>query len=382
MEKDDQHIGFSILQEAILQARTTALKTVNAELVNLYWQVGAFISKQLSQSHWGDGTVKQFSIFLNTNDSSLKGFDTRSLYRMVQFFEAYQHNPIVTSVRPQLGKSPNTTLKRLKGNEKSIVASPRPQFNNINEATSLQQQFVEENIKNTPLVKISWTHNRTIFSRCKLEEERNFYIHLIIKENLSVRELERQISSSVFERVVLSKTNLQHNITTISNTKNIAAQFHDNYIFEFLHLSEKHTENDLQKGLIKQMKDFILELGKDFLFVGEEYKVQVGNSDFYIDLLFYHRDLQCLVVFELKADKFKPEHLGQLNFYLEALDRNVKKGKENPSIGILLCKDKDYEVVEYALSRNLSPTMVAEYKTHLPDKKTLQKKLHQFYLEQ
>jgi RecB family endonuclease NucS len=150
-------------------------------------------------------------------------------------------------------------------------------------------------------------------------------------------------------------------------------------VFEFLNLPEPFTENDLQKGLIKQMKSFILELGKDFLFMGEEYKVQVGNSDFYIDLFFYHRGLQCLVAFELKADKFKPGHLGQLNFYLEALDRNVKKPNENPSIGILLCKDKDSEVVEYALSRSLSPTMVSEYNTQLPDKKLLQQKLHELF---
>ena len=127
------------------------------------------------------------------------------------------------------------------------------------------------------------------------------------------------------------------------------------------------------------MKDFILELGKDFLFVDEEYRVQVGNSDFYIDLLFYHRGLQCLVAFELKADKFRPEYIGQLDFYLEALDRDVRKPNENPSIGILLCKDKDNEVVEYALSRSLSPTMVAEYQTQLPDKKMLQKKLQELF---
>jgi RecB family endonuclease NucS len=155
--------------------------------------------------------------------------------------------------------------------------------------------------------------------------------------------------------------------------------FKDAYIFEFLNLKETHNENDLQKGLIKQMKDFVLELGKDFLFISEEYKIQVGNSDFYIDLLFYHRGLQCLVAFELKADKFKPEHLGQLNFYLEALDRDVKKQNENPSIGILLCKDKDNEVVEYALSRSLSPTMVSEYQIQLPDKKLLQQKLHELF---
>ena len=163
------------------------------------------------------------------------------------------------------------------------------------------------------------------------------------------------------------------------NNKAISQAFRDSYVFEFLNLQESHSEKELQRGLVNQMKNFILELGKDFLFIGEEYKLQVGSSDFFIDLLFYHRGLQCLVAFELKADKFKPEHLGQLNFYLEALDRDVKKQNENPSIGILLCKDKDTEVVEDALSRNLSPTMVSDYKTQLPDKSILQQKLHELF---
>ena len=135
----------------------------------------------------------------------------------------------------------------------------------------------------------------------------------------------------------------------------------------------------MKSALIQQMKDFILELGKDFIFIDQEYHLQVGCSDFRIDLLFFHRELQCLVAFELKMGKFKPEHLGQLNFYLEALDRDVKKPKENPSIGVLLCKDKDDEVVEYALSRSLSPTMVAEYQLCLPDKKLLQQKMKEIY---
>ena len=163
------------------------------------------------------------------------------------------------------------------------------------------------------------------------------------------------------------------------SNKDISNAFKDSYVFEFLNLPDPHSESDLQGGLVSQMKNFILELGKDFLFIGEEYKLQVGNSDFYIDLLFYHRGLQCLLAFELKTDKFKPEHLGQLNFYLEALDRNVKKPNENPSIGVLLCKDKDREVVEYALSRSLSPTMILEYKTQLPDKYLLQQKLRELF---
>ncbi len=232
--------------------------------------------------------------------------------------------------------------------------------------------------KLSPLVReISWTNNMLIFSRCKTTEEKEFYLRLVKQENYSKRELDRQITASLFERTMIG--NLKLSPAVRESTNGIANTFKDSYIFEFLNLPEPHNERDLHHGLVRQMKHFILELGKDFLFIGEEYKLQVGNTDFFIDLLFYHRGLQCLVAFELKADKFKPDHLGQLNFYLEALDRDVKKPNENPSIGVLLCKDKDSEVVEYALSRSLSPTMVSEYKTQLPDKKILQQKLHELF---
>ncbi len=216
-----------------------------------------------------------------------------------------------------------------------------------------------------------------IFSRCKSVEEREFYLKLAKQESYSYRDLDRQISAGLFERTMIGNTKLP-TVLRESN-QDLTNSFKDSYVFEFLRISEPHSESELQRGLVKQMKSFILELGKDFLFIGEEYKLQVGNSDFYIDLLFYHRGLQCLIAFELIADKFKPAQLGQLNFYLEALDRDVRKTNENPSIGILLCKDKDSEVVKYALSRSLSPTMVSEYKTQLPDKMLLQQKLHELF---
>jgi predicted nuclease of restriction endonuclease-like (RecB) superfamily len=232
--------------------------------------------------------------------------------------------------------------------------------------------------KLSPLVReISWTNNLLILSRTKTLEEKEFYLKICKHENYSKRELDRQITSSLYERTMLGDVNISN--LTREIYPNAANAFKDSYLFDFLNLPEQHNEKDLQRGLIAQMKDFILELGKDFIFIAEEFKVEVGNSDFYIDLLFYHRGLQCLVAFELKTTKFKPEHLGQINFYLEALDRDVKKNNENPSIGILLCKDKDNEVVEYAMSRNMSPTMVAEYKTQLPDKKLLQARLHEIF---
>ncbi len=223
------------------------------------------------------------------------------------------------------------------------------------------------------LRQISWTNNLAIMSRAKSTEERLFYLTLCKNERLSSRELDRQINAAVFERSKVDGPKLSPVMREIA--PKAEQVFRDQYVLEFLGGKEYEHENSMKKALIDQMKRFVLELGKDFLFMEEEYRLQVGNSDFRIDLLFYHRELQCLVAFELKMGKFKPEHLGQLNFYLEALDRDVKKPHEKPSIGVLLCKDKDDEVVEYALSRSLSPTMVAEYKLRLPDKALLQQKL-------
>lgn len=319
----EQH--FTDIIQLIKQSRSNAIKAVNTELINLYWNIGEYISKRVETTEWGQSVVKELAHYIQKTEPEIKGFSDKNLWRMKQFYETYKDFPKLSSLTRQL----------------------------------------------------SWTNNTIIFSRSKSIEEQEFYLNLTLQEKYSSRKLERQINSSVFERTMIGQKKLSALPREIRNEfHNI---FKDSYVFDFLNLPEPHNESDLQKGLIHQMKNFILELGKDFLFIGEEYKVQVGNSDFYVDLLFYHRGLQCLVAFELKADKFKPEHLGQLNFYLEALDRDVKKATENPSIGVLLCKDKDSEVVEYALSRSLSPTMVAEYQMQLPDKKLLQQKLHELF---
>lgn len=347
---------FSVIVSLIKQSQGNAVKAVNTELVNLYWNIGAFITQQLAQANWGEKTVDELADYIQTNNPELKGFNRRGLYRMKSFYETYSGKPIVSSVMTQL---------QVPDNEISAMTPSKIE--------SLEM----EDIRGSVLAKISWTHHLTLISGTKSDEEREFYLRLSIRENYSVRELKRQINSSVFERVMLGNATLSPALKEIH--PNISNSLKDSYVFEFLNLPEPHNEGELQKGLLRQMKKFILELGREFLFVGEEYKIQVGNSDFYLDLLFYHRGLQCLIAFEIKAKKFKPEHLGQLNFYLEALDRDVKKENENPSIGVLLCKGKDSEVVEYALSRSLSPTMVSEYKTQLPDKKLLQKKLHELF---
>ena len=210
-------------------------------------------------------------------------------------------------------------------------------------------------------------------SGCKTDEEREFYIRLCIKENYSKRQLERQLDSGYYERYMLSKENLLPE----SVKKLEENPFLNSYVMEFLNLPNEFHENDMRNALIRNMKDFILELGKDFTFIDEEYKVQVGGDDFRIDLLFYHRGLQCLVAIELKIGKFKPEYISKLDFYLEALDRQVKKDNENPSVGLLLCAAKNDEVVEYAMSRTMSPMLVSQYQLQLPDKAVLEKKLQQ-----
>lgn len=208
------------------------------------------------------------------------------------------------------------------------------------------------------------------------KEERHFYLKLAIKENYSKRELDRQITSSYYERYMLSDgTLLPTNTKTIDEDDYPNTRILDTYSLEFLDLSNEYSEKDLKNVIIANLKDFVLEVGKDFTFIGDEYKVQVGNHDFFIDLLFYNRELSCLVAFELKLGEFKAEYLGKMNLYLEALDRDVKKPQENPSVGIILCSSKDKDVVEYSLSKNMSQTLISEYKLKLIDKKLLETKL-------
>ena len=306
----------------IEQARQNALRSVNAELIKLYWNVGEYLSTESAKSDWGDAFIDATAEYIKENCPGVKGFNRRGLYRMRQFYETYKDNEFVS-----------------------------------------------------PLVtQISWTNHLVIMSGTKSIEEKEFYIGLCIKEKYSKRELERQIGSAYYHRYILSTQTI--NPVKTQDDENI--RLLDNYVLEFLDLPDKFSEGDLKKAIVQNLKNFVLEVGKDFSFVGDEYRVQAGSSDFYIDLLFYHRGLSCLVAFELKIDKFQPEYISKMDFYLEALDREHKKPNENPSIGVILCASKEDEVVEFAMSRNLSPTMVADYSLKLIDKKLLEKKLREF----
>ncbi len=326
-KKDFKHI-ITLIQTA--QQKVYA--KINQDLVLLYWNVGNYVFKKISNGKWGDAVVEELAKYIMHYFPNLKGFNKRGLYRMKQFYETYH------------------------------------QVKNIRKV----------------LTEISWSNHLSILSKCPTLEEKQFYIGLASKEKWSNRILVRQIESSVYERTMLSNQNVstaltQYMSTVLTQLPKTNQPFKDTYVFEFLDLPETYQEKDLQNQLVSNIKKFLMELGRGFTFVGEEYRIQVGMHDYYIDLLLYHRELQCLVVIELKVTEFTPEHLGKMNFYLEALDKNVKLPNENPSIGILICKSKDKEVVEFALNRSLSPTMVADYKTKLIDKTQLQKKVSELY---
>jgi predicted nuclease of restriction endonuclease-like (RecB) superfamily len=316
---------FDDILQMISIAKEKAILAVNTELINLYWDIGRYISDKVKTSDWGKSLVQSLSDFIYSKEPQIKGFSSQNLWRMKQFYETYSQNQKLSAL----------------------------------------------------VREISWTNNLMVISKANSEEEREFYIKLAIKEKYSSRELERQIDSGIYERVILSETKVSAVLREIHPAS--TETFKDNYVLDFLSLPKPFSEKDLRKSIMNNLKEFILEFGKDFTLVGEEYRVQVGNKDFYIDLLFYHRDLQCLVAFELKITDFKPEYLGKMEFYLETLDRDVKKKHEKPSVGIILCKNKDSKVVEYALSRSMSPAMVSKYETELMEKSLLEKKLDEFF---
>lgn len=317
--------SFAEIAAMIQAARGQALAAVNTTLVDLYWGIGEYIAAKLETAAWGEGVVESLARYLAKRYPGRQGYTRRNLFRMRQFYVTYRGDKKVS-----------------------------------------------------PLVRqLSWTNNLIILSQTKRPEEREFYVRMAIRERWTKPVLERQIKVAAFERAVLGPAKVSPAVTLFHPAA--AEMFKDSYAVEFLSLPKDHSEQDLHLGLLARLKDFLVELGSDFCFIGSEYPLQVGNRDFALDLLFFHRGLNCLCAIELKVGRFEPAHLGQLNFYLEALDRDVRKPHEAPAIGLLLCASKDREVVEYALSRSLSPTLVAEYQTQLPDKKLLQAKLHELY---
>lgn len=310
-----QEQNFEDIINLITSSKNNAYQAVNTLLIDLYWRIGEYISQKISLAEWGEGVVDQLASYISRTQPGIRGFTRPNLFRMKQFYDTYHKDEIVS-----------------------------------------------------PLVRqLPWTHNLIIINQSKSKEERDFYLHRCIQERWSKRDLERQFKSALYERSILSPVQISGALDqSHPEAKNT---FKDAYVVEFLGLHDDHEEIDLHRALLAKLKNFLTELGQDFCFVGTEYPLQVGGRDFLIDLLFFHRGLNCLVAVELKVGRFEPEYLGKLSFYLEGLDRTVKKAHENPSIGLLLCASKDKEVVEFSLNRTLSPALIAEYQIQLPDKK-------------
>ena len=320
-----QEAAFGEVVALIEHSRIQVSQAVNTVLIDLYWKVGEYVWLKIKNEGWGKGTVQALANFVQSKRPGIRGFSAQNIWRMRQFFDAYRGQPILSTL----------------------------------------------------LRELPWSSNLHIISRAKRPEEREFYLRMASKNRWQVREVARQMNAGLFERSILNPPQLS---TALRELQPLAAEFFkDVYTLEFLGLPAEHSEADLEGSLLRNLGRFITELGRDFCFIGSQYPIQVGGQDFALDLLFFHRGMNCLVAIELKIREFRPEDLGKINFYLEALDRDYRKSHENLSVGLLLCATKDTEVVEYCLSRSLSPAMIAEYETMLPDKNLLKAKLHEFY---
>ena len=352
---------FASVLEIIQYHRSRAVQAINHASILTAWHVGAYVSKKIKNAQWGAKVVQQLAEYIHTQDPTLKGWSKVTIYRMVKLYDTYSDQQFLS----YLNKLPTNIL-----GSQEIVSS---------EMTQLQElSIVSAEMTQIPslLFRTGWTNHQLILQRCSTVEQYIFYILYAEYEHLKNKELERAIKADTYSRMLSDK---KWQSEALKNTyPQTQVLLKDRAILEFLGLPKQYKESRLRKGIVEHMRDFIVELGKDFLFVDEEHALEVGGKTYRCDLLFFHRALQCLVAIELKTTEFDPRDLGQLEFYLEALDQIERRSNENPSIGILMCKDANSEVVRYALNRSMSPTMVAQYKEQLKVGSVLQRSLEEF----
>jgi len=299
----------SDIKKRILKGQYEALKSVNKELISLYWDIGKSIVNKQKEHGWGKSIVKNLSDELQKEFIGMKGFSVQNLWNMRQFYLEYKEN------------------------------------------TKLQ-----------PLVReISWTKNVIIFQKTKDKLEREFYLGMTKKFGWTKNILINQIESKSYENFLINQTNFDK--TMIEKYKDQAVlAVKDEYNFDFLELSKQHSEHELEIGLISKIREFLAQMGSDFSFLGNQYKIEVDDEEYFIDLLLYHRRLKSLIAIELKIGKFTPEYAGKMNFYLSALNDKIKLEDENPSIGIIICKEKNRTTVEYSLKDSNQPIGVTTYR--------------------
>lgn len=332
IEKDEYKSFLSEIKEKIHHAQYEAMRQVNKTLLTLYWEIGKSIVEKQKEHGWGKSIVEQLSKDLQNEFVGVQGYSSQNLWRMRKFYLEYHKNE-----------------------------------------------------KLSPMVReISWSHNTVIVDQCKDDLEREFYIKMTKKYGWTKNVLIHHIEGKSYEKYLLNQTNFDKSVPE-KYKHQAKLSVKDEYNFEFIELSQEHDERELELGLIKNIRNFLLEMGGDFSFIGNQYKITVGDEDFYIDILLYHRRLKSLIVIELKAGKFKPEYAGKMQFYLSVLDDTVRLEEENPSIGIIICKSKNRTVVEYALKKANNPIGIAGYtvteslpenmKKYLPSPEEIEEKL-------
>ena len=301
------------VKSRIRKAQYEALRAVNKELIDLYWNIGKLIVERQQGYTWGRSVVEKLATDIQQEFVGIQGFSSQNIWRMKQFYEAYA------------------------GSQKL-----------------------------SPLVReIGWTHNTIILTACKDDLEREFYIRMTKSQGWTKNVLIHQIENRAYEKMLLAQTNFD---ALLPNPAQAKLAVKDEYLFDFLELGDEFSERQLETAILARVEPFLKQMGGAFAFVGSQYRLQVSDQEYFLDLLLYHRGLQCLVAIELKIGAFLPEYVGKMQFYLAVLDDTVKTAGENPSIGIILCKTKDRMIVEYALRESNKPIGVGSYKmvTSLP----------------
>lgn len=309
VDKKSYRVLLQEIKHRVYKAQYEALKAVNRELIVLYWDIGEMIVCQQKKHGWGKSVVETLALDLQNEFPGIKGFSAQNLWRMKQFFQTYSDNE-----------------------------------------------------KLSPLVReIGWTHNVIIMMNCKDPFEREFYVRMTRKFGWTKNVLIHQIDNRAYKKTLLNQTNFDKALPEkIKNQAKLAVK--DEYTFDFLELGLEHNEMELERTLMNKINRFLIELGGAFTFVGNQFRLEIDGREFFIDIVLYHRGLKCLVAMELKTGDFNPEYAGKMQFYLAALDSTVKGKYENPSIGIIVCRDKSRTIVEYALRDSKKPIGVATYK--------------------
>lgn len=359
--KPSESTHFAEVLAIIRTRRVEALASVNVAHLLSRWEIGGYLSSKIKREGWGQATIDRLVDYLHAHAPEERGYGRSNLYNMVSVYEAF--------TAPDFAELVERYGPRIVQTASGQIAPPEPVPLPV---AGIVQMASGQFVPLPPVLALTTFSNLLeIVNRAKSAQERLFYVVYAFRERLNTIDLRKRLVDDAYSAVLGGgKRNYSKALRTTYPAA--SAIIPDTALVDFLRLPPKHSEARLRKGIVANMKDFILSIGRDFLFMGEEYPVKVGGSDFRIDLLFYHRALRCLVAFELKSREFRPSDMGQLEFYLEALDRDVKRAEENPSIGVLLCKSADHTMVEYALSRTMSPAMVAEYKRVMIPREVLQ----------